>query len=108
LEAVPFPVGSGVEAALLMDALRLHGLDALAECDLGTCQRRHRPLRELGAAAYAVLAAIENRRIPPTRIVARRLLQPWNDAASVAVEIDERPPLRSLTAHASRAERASG
>jgi glucosyl-3-phosphoglycerate synthase len=107
LEAVPFPVGAGVEAAVLMDALRLYGLDALAECDLGTCQRRHRPLRELGAAAYAVLAAMETRRSPPTRIVARRLLQPWNDAASVAVEIDERPPLRSLTVHASRAERAS-
>lgn len=107
LEAVPFAVCSGVEAGVLMDALRLHGLDALAECDLGTRQSRHRPLRELGATAYAVLAAMENRRSPSTRIVTRRLLQPWNDGESVVVEIDERPPLRSLMAHAPRADRAS-
>jgi glucosyl-3-phosphoglycerate synthase len=107
LEAVPFPVGSGVEIAVLIDALRLHGLDALAECDLGIRQGRHRPLRELGTTAYAVLAAMENRRSQTTRIVASRLVQPWNDAASVVVEIDERPPLRSLTAHPSRAERTS-
>jgi glucosyl-3-phosphoglycerate synthase len=107
LEAVPFPVGPGVEIAVLIDALRLHGLDALAECDLGTRQSRHRPLRELGTTAYAVLAAMENRRNPSTRTVARRLLQPWNKAASVMVEIDERPPLRSLIAHAPRAERTS-
>ena len=66
-----------------------------------------RVLRELGATAYAVLAAMETRRNPPTRIVASRLVQPWNDAASVVVEIDERPPLRSLAAHRSRAERTS-
>jgi glucosyl-3-phosphoglycerate synthase len=107
LEAVPFPVGSGVEAAVLMDALRLHGLDALAECELGTRQSRHRPLRALGATAYAALAAMENRRSPPTRVVASRLLQPWNDGASIVVEIDERPPLRSLMAHAPRADRTS-
>ena len=32
LEALPFPVGYGVEIAMLIDALRLYGLDALAEC----------------------------------------------------------------------------
>jgi hypothetical protein len=30
-EQLPFPVGYGVEIAVLIDALRLHGLDALAE-----------------------------------------------------------------------------
>ena len=35
LESIPFPVGYGVEIAVLIDALRRHGLDALAECHLG-------------------------------------------------------------------------
>ncbi|HET8978757.1 MAG TPA: glucosyl-3-phosphoglycerate synthase, partial [Solirubrobacteraceae bacterium] len=44
-EAIPFPVGYGVEIAVLIDALRIAGLDALAECHLGTRQNRHQPLR---------------------------------------------------------------
>ena len=59
--ALPFPAGYGVEIALLIDALRLAGLDALAEARVGTRQNRHQPLRELGAMAYAVLAAVERR-----------------------------------------------
>jgi glucosyl-3-phosphoglycerate synthase len=108
LEAIAFPAGAGVEIAVLIDALRLYGLDALAECDLGTRESHDRALRELGVTAYAVLVAMENRRDRTTRIAGGRLLQPWQDAASIAVEIEERPPLRSLQASAAEAERASG
>ena len=62
LEQLPFPVGYGVEIAMLVDALHLRGLDALAECHLGTRQNRHQPLRALGEMSFAVLTAIENRR----------------------------------------------
>ena len=61
LERCSFPVGYGVEIAVLIDALRARGLDALAECELGTRQNRHQPLRALGEMAYAVLAAVEHR-----------------------------------------------
>ena len=61
LEQLPFPVGYGVEIAMLVDALHLRGLDALAECHLGTRQNRHQPLRALGEMSFAVLIAIENR-----------------------------------------------
>jgi glucosyl-3-phosphoglycerate synthase len=93
LERIPFPVGYGVEIAVLIDALRLHGLDALAETWLGTRQNRHQPLRALGEMAYAVLVAVE-RRIGPARSSAGgHYLRPWQDGAIAHVPIDERPPL---------------
>jgi glucosyl-3-phosphoglycerate synthase len=95
LEAIPFPVGYGVETATLIDALRARGLDALAETDLGTRQNRHQPLRALGEMAYAVLAAVE-RRLPsdPGRVISGRYLKPWEDGASSTVPLSERPPVR--------------
>ncbi len=96
LESVPFPVGYGVEIAILIDALRHHGLDALAECHLGTRQNRHQPLRALGEMAYAVLAAVERRIGDGRGIIAGSYLKPWEDGAVVAVPIIERPPLSSV------------
>ncbi len=60
-ESLSFSVGYGVEIAVLIDSLRTCGLDALAECQLGTRQNRHQSLRALGEMAYAVLAAVESR-----------------------------------------------
>jgi hypothetical protein len=55
------PVGYGVEIAMLIDALRLRGLDALAEVDLGARQNRHQSLRALSAMAGEVMVAVERR-----------------------------------------------
>jgi glucosyl-3-phosphoglycerate synthase len=94
LESIPFPVGYGVEIAILIDALRAVGLDELAECHLGTRQNRHQPLRTLGEMAYAVLSAVENRignhSLPPDG----RYVKPWADGAVSAVPVLERPPIR--------------
>jgi glucosyl-3-phosphoglycerate synthase len=98
LERCAFPVGYGVEIAILIDALRACGLDALAECQLGTRQNRHQPLRALGEMAYAVLVAVENRlggAGPAGAPVAGRYLRPWDDGAVAAVAVAERPPIRS-------------
>jgi glucosyl-3-phosphoglycerate synthase len=102
LEQIPFPVGYGVEIAVLIDALRTHGLDALAECHLGSRQNRHQPLRELGEMAYAVLAAV-HQRFPPgdggeSPVAAGRYLRPWDDGAMAQVPISERPPISEWTA----------
>jgi glucosyl-3-phosphoglycerate synthase len=100
LTRMPFPVGYGVEVAVLIDALRARGLQALAECHLGTRQNRHQPLRALGEMAFAVLAAVERRLDGPRSTTAGHYLRPWEDGAVVRVPIDERPPLDSLTAAA--------
>ncbi len=103
LESVAFPVGYGVEVAVLIDALRLCGLGALAECHLGTRQNRHQPLRALGEMAYAVLVAVENRlpeRVGRRHGVTGRYVRPWEDAAVAAIAVQERPPIRERGADA--------
>jgi glucosyl-3-phosphoglycerate synthase len=99
LEALPFPVGYGVEVALLIDALRHGGLDALAQVDLGTRQNRHQPLRALSAMAYAVLAAVERRvrEEGPAATPPGPLALPHDGALKlVEVAVEERPPLATL------------
>jgi glycosyltransferase involved in cell wall biosynthesis len=98
LTRIPFPVGYGVEIAVLIDALESCGLQALAECHVGTRQNRHQPLRTLGEMAYAVLAAVERRLDGPRSATGGHYLRPWEDGAVVHVPVDERPPLHSLTA----------
>ena len=61
LESIPFPAGYGVEIATLIDSCRRQGLDALAECALGTRQNRHQSLVALGEMASEVLAAVDRR-----------------------------------------------
>jgi glucosyl-3-phosphoglycerate synthase len=98
LERLRFPVGYGVEVAMMLDALELVGLDGLAECWLGTRRNRHQPLRALGEMAYAVLAAVERRKT--TREVADgQFMRPWDDHSIARVPIAERPALITL-AHA--------
>ena len=95
LRRLAFPVGYGVEVAMLIDALRLAGLDALAEVAVGTRQNRHQPLRELGAMAFAVLCAVQAR-VDPGGAVPAGLVQPWAGGAVRDVPVLERPPLASL------------
>jgi glucosyl-3-phosphoglycerate synthase len=100
LEAIPFPVGYGVDIAILIDALNAVGLDALAQVDLGTREDRNKPLRELSAMAYAVAYAVISRvaddslleRVDPGRLV---LARP-DGMEQRHVELEERPPLASL------------
>ena len=95
LETIPFPCGYGIEIAVLIDALRSEGLDALAECDLGRRQNRHQPLRALGEMAYAVLAAVERRR-GHGAVIGGTYRRPWADGAVSSIRVAERPPLASL------------
>ncbi len=101
LEALPFPVGYGIETALLIDALRARGLDALAQVDLGTRLNRHQPLRELAAMSLAVLGAGLRRGLPEAEFDALAPGRMRLPAAGGGVEVrdvalDERPPLAGL------------
>jgi glucosyl-3-phosphoglycerate synthase len=109
LESIPFPVGYGVETAMLLDALAARGLDALAQVDLGERLNRHQPLRELGGMALAVMAAGLRRGLPeawleglaPGRMT---LALPDGTTSTRDVPVEERPPLASLA----RADLARG
>jgi len=70
LERLPFMTGYGVDIALLLDAHRVAGLDAIAQVDLDVRQNAHQPLRELGPMAYAVLQAVAARLRSEGRLIA--------------------------------------
>lgn len=96
LNSIRFPVGYGVEIAVLIDALRRHGLDALAECQLGERQNRHQALRALGEMAYAVLSAVERRIGAERSPIGGHYLRPWEDYVAAEVAVTERPALATL------------
>lgn len=103
LEGLAFPVGYGVETAMMIDALRAVGLDGMAQVDLGTRQNRHQPLRELGAMALEVMCAGLGRGLPPEvweGLAAGRMLVPGDDGGVRPrdVPLEERPPMASLAA----------
>jgi glucosyl-3-phosphoglycerate synthase len=56
-ETLTVPTGYAVELAALVDTVRGHGLDALAQVDLGTRAHRHQALRDLTGMATQILAA---------------------------------------------------
>ena len=93
------PVGYGVEIAMMVDALRLVGLDRLAQVDLGSRQNRHQSLRALSLMAAEVMVAVE-RRIGAAPRPARRASAPAPRGVgrprSGGCGREERPPLLSL------------
>jgi glucosyl-3-phosphoglycerate synthase len=96
LERISFPVGYGIEIAMLIDAFHMAGLDALAQVDLGSRQNRHQPLRDLSAMAYAVLVAAESR-VGRGSGARERVLEPSDGGPRTRdVATVERPPYSGL------------
>lgn len=58
LTALPFAGGYGVEIGLLLDTVHRHGLDAVAQVDLGVRKHRNRNLLDLGVMSQQVLATV--------------------------------------------------
>ena len=71
-EALHVPTGYAVELAALIDTVRAHGLDALAQVDLGTRAHRHQSLRDLSGMSTQILAAALARAGVPTRAAAEQ------------------------------------
>jgi glucosyl-3-phosphoglycerate synthase len=65
-ETLSVPTGYAVELAALIDTVRAHGVDVLAQVDLGTRAHRHQSLRDLSGMATQILAAALTRAGVPT------------------------------------------
>ncbi|MFI5427785.1 glucosyl-3-phosphoglycerate synthase [Aeromicrobium sp. UC242_57] len=61
LRAVPYVSDYGVDIGLMIDVLRRHGLDAMAQVDLGLRLHRHQDLAALSAMTQHVQAAFDLR-----------------------------------------------
>jgi glucosyl-3-phosphoglycerate synthase len=104
LLGLPFVTGYGVDIALLLDAYRAAGLEAVAQVDLDVRQNAHQPLRDLGPMAYAVLQAIASRLQGEGRLLGplpSTFLAPGSGGPhALASEPVQRPPLADLRAAA--------
>ncbi|MGB9185295.1 MAG: glucosyl-3-phosphoglycerate synthase [Solirubrobacteraceae bacterium] len=101
---LPFVTGYGVDIALLLDAHRQVGLEAIAQVDLEERQNAHQPLRDLGPMAFSVLRALATRVQLDGRLVgplpSSFLTSGQSELGTVGDEIVERPPLGELRAAA--------
>jgi glucosyl-3-phosphoglycerate synthase len=61
LAEIPFPTGYGVEVAILVDALRLVGLDGLAQVDLARRKHRNQDISKLGRMASEIIQVVVSR-----------------------------------------------
>jgi glucosyl-3-phosphoglycerate synthase len=101
MESLSIPVGYGVELATLMDTVSRHGLDAVAQVDLGTRAHRHQANHDLALMAAELLVVAERRR-PAGQVPATTVLRQFERAAgqvlsvSRPVPVHERPPAGSL------------
>jgi glucosyl-3-phosphoglycerate synthase len=62
LESLPIPVAYGIELAVLLDTARDHGLDAIAQVDLGSRGHKHQASHDLALMAAELLLVAERRR----------------------------------------------
>ncbi|MFE4870234.1 glucosyl-3-phosphoglycerate synthase [Streptomyces sp. NPDC056682] len=100
LERLPFPVGYGVEIALLIDALHTVGLDALAQVDVGIRKHRHQDGQALGRMAAAIYRTTQLR-LSRGHLVRPELTQFERGERgfvprTYAVDTEERPPMRDI------------
>lgn len=87
------PVGYGVELAALLDTESRHGVDAIAQVDLGRRAHTHQNLHDLGSMATELLAVADRRRSAPSdgspdSITLPRLLRDrtWTERIVVTAE----------------------
>ncbi|MFE9117577.1 glucosyl-3-phosphoglycerate synthase [Streptomyces sp. NPDC007172] len=104
LERLPFPVGYGVELALLVDALHTVGLDALAQVDVGVRKHRHQDGQALGRMAAAIYRTAQSR-LSRGHLVRPELTQFERGEhgfvpRTYAVDTEERPPMRDVEEYA--------
>jgi glucosyl-3-phosphoglycerate synthase len=62
MESMSIPVGYGIELAVLLDTAGEHGLDAIAQVDLGSRGHKHQANHDLAMMAAELLLVAERRR----------------------------------------------
>ncbi len=102
-ESLPVPVGYGVEFSTLVDTWQRHGLEAIAQVDLGRRAHRHQSVHDLGVMAAEILAVAQRRREPPGSTPEEVVLsqfdrvETWRERP---VPTGERPPALSVAEYA--------
>lgn len=61
-EAIPFPIGYGVETSMILDIYNRWGLDVMAQVDLKRRIHRNQDTKALGKMAFAIMKTFINRK----------------------------------------------
>ncbi len=97
LESLPFPVGYGVEIAVLIDSHRRLGLAGLAQVDLGVRTHRHQSQQALGVmAAEVASAALTRFGLAPEARTVRQFHPEDHRLRTVELGVEERPPAQTV------------
>jgi glucosyl-3-phosphoglycerate synthase len=101
MESLSVPVGYGVELATLMDTVASHGLDAVAQVDLGSRAHRHQANHDLALMAAELLLVADRRRARGTTPAAELRQFVRDEAGRVhqverSIPVHERPPAASV------------
>ncbi len=106
LEAIPFPIGYGVETSHLIDVYKKWGLEAIAQVDLDQRVHRNQETRDLGKMAFGILRAFLVRaeelgvigKLPELSTQLRQFVATDESFEQVCHEIveEERPPMIEL------------
>ena len=110
LELLPFVSGYGVEVGMLVDTLRLVGLDGIAQVDLGVRTHRNQGTGALGRMAAQVLATVLSRTtaVHDPDALAGTLTQFVRDEEQRWAPVDrdvslhERPPMATVDGYGRR------
>lgn len=99
-ETLHVPVGYGVDLAALIDIASIHGLDAVAQVDLGRRAHSHQSVQALGAMALQLAATVWSRSGRPVDGLAqlRQFEAGPHGFEPVVRDVDltERPPARTV------------
>ena len=112
LEAIPFPIGYGVETSHLIDVYAKWGLSAFGQTDLDQRVHRNQPTRDLGKMSFGILQAFLKRLeemgmitgMPETNSILRQFVARESDFEAVEHKIVEyeRPPMIDIPEYAER------
>ena len=61
-EAIPFPIGYGIETSMILDIYEKWGLDVMAQVDLDKRIHRNQDIKALGKMAFVILMTFINRK----------------------------------------------
>ena len=112
LEAIPFPIGYGVETSHLIDVYSRWGMEAFAQTDLDQRVHRNQATVSLGKMAFGILQTFFKRTsgvvdgMPELKTVLRQFQVKENEYDLIAHDIVEfeRPPMVEIPEYQQRPE----
>lgn len=99
LESLPFAPGYGVEIGILIDTYDQHGLESIAQVNLGVRAHRNRPLLDLAPMSRQIIATLLSRcGIADSGVGLTQFLpNAGYQRQTTTVSLDDRPPIRCLS-----------